>query len=378
MTGKYDYALYFEEDKTARYEPRGYIDSGVTINSSDTGTRVKEFEQDSAEGYFNKVRVISNKTNLEGTASDIKSGDNAIVKEIRADWAETQSELDMIAQEVLDNAKNTRLRVVVPEFTSDLRNEQITFNYSRLGVNNLKLVVEEQINKYPDKTSELVCGYSERRSELLTDTGLNVGGQGLTNADTGEDNANTSSSENQENPNVSGISGTSGIDTEYDRIDKAVNLADGATDNIQLSLSSLNGDTEYTLIHVFLSVEPQQLTTTGYDLFLANNDTAQTYLSLSDLCESYSTFSTTFLAAGDIEGDTLQLEISNSSGNQAVVGYGMSASQISEHDHTSGTFNADNHVHNVQTTDSGHQNHGVTGQTDSKNVNATELNKKDR
>ena len=110
----------------------------------------------------------------------------------------------------------------------------------------------------------------------------------------------------------------------------------------------VSGDADLTIIHIWLSVNRGALASSegGYDVTVTNNSLALTYFSQNSVCTQNNSFSASFFATGDIEGDTIEYSVEDN-GNSGNPDYkhGMSISTIPEHTHGDGSYATADHNH---------------------------------
>lgn len=397
MNRFYDYQFYLDPNGEWNYEPTGYFNSGETFTEGDTSTPgvIKDYEPEVTEQIVNKVEVVgvdSNGNKVTGTASNIGANEPERFRRYKVGYVESQSEADTIASQLLrPNSTDRIILQVNPTYTSNLINELYTVKSTNRGIDD-DFVVKKQVDYYPADRTILNLGISfedegilnadqqeqelrDERARLIRETQQDVGQQnaGTLANDTAE--ADNTTSENNKDPGVQGNTDDSNVDTEFDIINTTETLSDGESANLTANLSFVSGNTDFTIFHVFLSTGERTSSTLGYDLDLTNDDTGDNYLTLDQVLNTFSSFSTSVLISGDVEGDDVTLEIQNNTGGTETVGYGFSASQIAEHNHGSSALNADSHAHDVVTSDQGHggsgdpSEHTIDGSTDSKNIN---------
>lgn len=145
---------------------------------------------------------------------------------------------------------------------------------------------------------------------------------------------------------VDGSSGDSDVDTEFD-----FNVwveSGGGNDNKNLGLGFVSGNTDFSIFSIFLNVPFKLSSNSGYRIEINNTSLGVEYFDESGLCNQYGQYSASFMIKGDIEGDTINVEVTDNSGTSDTYSYGLSVSQMAEHDHTAGTYEIDgNSIDNI-------------------------------
>lgn len=201
MTRLYFWALYFEGN-TPYYEPIGYYDSGETIDTSNTKSRIKEWESEKLKSVINKVEVVAVNSSGDDVSKLVdKTGSSSYeerFKRVNAGFVESQAEAEDIANQLIHLSPGGGGRIRTFWYKTPIVNEVITVKDARRGIN-ADFVVLEQINYYPERITELNVGYKgkdavqltyerernlrDERAGLISPSSTDVGQQGTTNVD---------------------------------------------------------------------------------------------------------------------------------------------------------------------------------------------------
>ena len=164
-------------------------------------------------------------------------------------------------------------------------------------------------------------------------------------------NADVSGSSSDNNADVAGTSDVSVMDADFDS--NYVNSTSGASNTVDVVLGFVSGDTDLTYFTIYLICDRSGVFTNGFRIQVRNLDTASTYFDVSGFIKAGTTasgvgtgmYTATFVVQGDIEGDQIRMTVFDNDTSGDRYGFGLSASQMAEHDHTDGTYGAVDHPH---------------------------------
>lgn len=207
LSSNYRWTTYIDHDNsdyapgagshTVRYEPTGFGDSEITLDteSETDGVFVEEWERDRYTNNFGTVQVIG--TADDGTKVSASAGSGSPFKRIQVSYVKTNAEAQDIADQIAGTGVGDGGRVTTsPWFVSSVVNELITLVDPIRNIND-SFVVKTQINRFPEMTTTFQLGFSEyddgvgeisdrerelreERSQLFLDSEEEVGEQTVT------------------------------------------------------------------------------------------------------------------------------------------------------------------------------------------------------
>lgn len=207
LSSNYRWTTYIDHDNsdyapgagshTVRYEPTGFDDSEITLDteSETDGVFVEEWERDRYTNNFGTVQVIG--TADDGTKVSASAGSGSPFKRIQVSYVKTNAEAQDIADQIAGTGVGDGGRVTTsPWFVSSVVNELITLVDPIRNIND-SFVVKTQINRFPEMTTTFQLGFSEyddgvgeisdrerelreERSQLFLDSEEEVGEQTVT------------------------------------------------------------------------------------------------------------------------------------------------------------------------------------------------------
>lgn len=417
LTTNYRYTLYIDHDTDGsyspggssndiKYEPTGFTSSGETINVSNDDVTLENWEFNKFRDNIGKVRAIGKNSN--GEVIDANSGSGEPFKTVQVDYAETETELQDVADQIAGTGSGDGGKITVnPGYRTSLVNETVEFIYARLNIND-DYVVKKQVNKYDASgfKTTLHLGFSEEddgigkiterernlrkeRSTLFeSNAGIQVGEQETDDLETGEDNADNSTNESSKSPSVQGNTDDDGPSTVIDDESAQISLGTSANGTFQelVDIEPDFNDTEG--MHAFITIYRDGSSSSGdsANIRIRNQSTGEyfprTFGGFTYLCDrdgNTTNFATMHIFVPEntsLYDYTVEIRINGLLASEANWEGSVTWYTLSQHNHGSTSMNADNHEHEVNVNDAGHGDsssgggHGVSGLTSHKEVEA--------
>lgn len=402
LSRNYRWTVYIDHDtsdytpgnssNTVKYEPTGFTASGESIDTSTDASAIREWEFNRFKDNIGTVRAIGTDTNNNKISADSGSGDPFV--RVHVGYAESTSELQDVADQIAGTGSGDGGKVVTNGFVSSIVNETIQLTDSLRNINDT-FVVKKQVNEWAGNLrTTLELGFSEEgdgigrisqrerelrreRSRVITQSSTDVGGQGLTSAATGSDSANLGK--------TGGVNdgGTSSLVEDNDGSGSADTFS-ASTWTTMININPSASETQGIWFHVSISANPTaaasnegegkafkiatRIVSTASGNFPSANGSESVVVVRSPDASNYDAANITFefFLPEDTSSDIYSVEINPTEEiftNWEVVWW---------------TFAQHDHPDDINFSDSGHSDHGVTGTTDSKNVNTGSEDKDDR
>lgn len=235
LSHKYGWALMVlpEQDGSSnwkiRYEPIGYSGTVDTVRGGDdydpateNPMTVREWSKEDTDRIVNKAQVIGTDSSGNKITSDIKTPDSNAdnsssvsdygerFQRYQLDYVDSKSEADTVAQDIVNRNSDSKEGGVIHQpgrYDAHQANSSFEVIDSSRSVDAV-FTCTEQVNFYPENASDLRFTFETdhervaeadenlrgQRAKLVASGSVDVGGQGTSGVDTGDDSAPVSDS----------------------------------------------------------------------------------------------------------------------------------------------------------------------------------------
>jgi len=380
-----------------RYEPIGYggtvdtiKDSSVPASVSGSLGIIREWGFTRKKNIINEVELINteNGSKVVGSYSaSSESSPNSVDKygeryESYQVGFLSSTQANTLAQKIVDRNKQAQeggnLKAS-PRYEGNEANNSFEVRSEEKDIDGV-FYATEQINHYPEASTDFTFTFereseaeaaaaenlrSERR-KLYPSTGKGLSGQtGSTspdvNGDTGETGPDVAGQTGDTQPNVAGTSDTNMSDAgNTNPLDLSSTLSNGDTFSDTQDVNFLSGDAPIIFVYFQVQARADNSTFVGGEVTITNT-TKNVTLHQDSVSTSYQPGDSRLYMAveagdGDLEGDTIEFKY-DATANSGTMRFSYGIMSLGDHDHGSGSYDADLHPHSDGSLDADNHPH---------------------